>query len=376
MTTDTQTMGGRAEARAKIKRRLLREVITQNDRYDELDDGFRLAYARRTIGDDTLRALRETWPQIDFALDPADENGEIGLRITGPPGTKGAFLPVLDADPSSFRDPSRWRLRWRARLLTSPLRALPNFIIIGTSKGGTTTLSFDLFAHPRVAPPRRKELFYFDRDYARGAFRYRAHFPTRLTRAFRRAMTGEASPTYLEHPRVPERVRQLMPNARLIAILRDPVDRAHSLHQLKTRTGVETLSLDDAIDREAEELDGELERVANDERYFSPLLHHCAYVWGGRYADHLERWTTVFPREQLLVLSSDDYRKTHDETYARVLDFLGLPPFTLPRQVDRNQGVYQPLAPTTRARLREIFRPHNERLWELLGVDWGWNDQD
>lgn len=371
MATNEQASG----ARAKSQLRLWRDVIARRERYDDLDDGVRLAFTQETVDEDVVTALREAFPNFGFELDAAvEDDGELGLRITGSPEYMSRLLPFLDFPPSAFRSPSELRLRWRARLLTSPLRALPDFLIIGTSKAGTTTLAYDLFAHPRVAPPRTKELFYFNRDFASGVLRYRANFPIRPMRALRHTITGEASPTYLEYPPVPARVRRLVPNVRLICILRNPVDRAHSLHQLKTRTGFETLSLDEAIDREMRELDGELARVTADDRYFSPLLHHHAYVWGGIYIDHLQRWTKAFPRDQLLVLSSNDYRTAHEATYWRVLDFLGLPRLALPAPVDMNRSRYHPLAPATRARLQELFRPHNERLWEFLGADWGWND--
>ena len=376
MTTDAQTQATQTPAQVKSQLRVMRDVILQHEGIEVLNVGVQLAYGRGTIDEDAVAAIREAFPKCDFELDAAEEDdGTLQLRITGPPETMSRLLPWFEADPSVFRAPWSRLLRWRARLLTSPLRTLPDFLIIGTSKAGTNTLAYDLFAHPRVAAPRQKELFYFDRYFARGVLRYRANFLTRPMRAFRHAITGEATPTYLEHPQVPERVRRLVPNARLICILRDPVDRAHSLHQLKTRTGEETLSLDEAIDREEREMDRELARVAADDRYFSPLLHHNAYVWGGIYVDHLQRWTKAFPRDQLLVLSSDDYRTAHEATFWRVLEFLGLPRVAMPTPVDRNRGIYHPLAPATRARLQELFRPHNERLWEFLGADWGWNDR-
>ncbi len=160
---------------------------------------------------------------------------------------------------------------------------------------------------------------------------------------------GEASPSYLFHPLAPERVARLMPSARLIAVLRNPVDRAFSHYQHEVALGREKLSFEEALDREDDRMRGEIERMLEDPSYFSHAWWNYTYVARGRYAEQLERWFAAFPREQLLVLVSEELLDQPAETYARVLDFLRVDPHTLrsfPRIFTRD---YDEMSAATRA---------------------------
>src|SRR3954453_12461513 len=121
-----------------------------------------------------------------------------------------------------------------------------------------------------------------------------------------RPLVGEASPSYLFHPLAPDRVARLLPDARLIALLRSPVERAFSHYQHEVALGREPLSFEEAIDREDERMRGELEHMLRDPYYFSHTWWNYTYVARGRYAEQLERWFADFPREQLLVLLTDE----------------------------------------------------------------------
>jgi hypothetical protein len=252
-------------------------------------------------------------------------------------------------------------------LTTARLRPLPDFLILGAQKAGTTALYAYLRWHPDITGPSFKEVSFFDRHYARGEPWYRAHLPLR-----RRALVGEASPSYLFHPQAPERVARMLPEARLIALLRNPVERAFSHYQHEVALGREPLSFDDATDREDERMRGELERMLRDPSYFSHAWWNYTYVARGRYAEQLERWYAAFPREQLLVLLTDELAADTADTYRRVLDFLGAEAQDLdsyPRIFDRD---YADMDPATRARLEELFAEPNRRLAALLGRDLPW----
>src|SRR5919201_3141433 len=153
---------------------------------------------------------------------------------------------------------------------TAPLRPLPDFLIIGAQKAGTTALYAYLRWHPGITGPSWKEVSFFDRYYARGEAWYRGNMPSRPRqwlaerRNGRPPLVGEASPSYLFHPLAPERVANLLPRARLIAVLRNPVDRAFSHYQHELSLGREHLSFEEALDREDERLRGEVERMKQD----------------------------------------------------------------------------------------------------------------
>ncbi len=114
---------------------------------------------------------------------------------------------------------------WIYRRLTSGSRRLPDFIILGAQRAGTSSLYYYLSQHPQILPAVRKELHFFDDHYRRGLGWYRSQFPTRGARG---TITGEATPYYLSHPHAPARIQRLLPQARLIVLLRNPVERAIS----------------------------------------------------------------------------------------------------------------------------------------------------
>jgi hypothetical protein len=278
-------------------------------------------------------------------------------------------------------EPARAVLRnavWTYGKATSFARPLPDFLIVGAQKAGTTALYAYLLRHRAIVGPSWKEVSFFDRHFARGADWYRGQFPNtlRLRRIQRRTgvtpLAGEASPSYLFHPFAPQRVAELLPDVRLIALVRDPVDRALSHYQHEVAFDREPLSFEAALDQEEQRMEGELERM-RDPAYFSYAWWNFTYASRGLYAEQLDRWLAVFPREQLLIVPSEDLLEQPRETYARVLEFLGAPPHELdsyPRIFVRE---YEAMDPKTRQRLSAQFAEPNARLYELLGRDLGWS---
>ena len=294
---------------------------------------------------------------------PAARALERNLRARVPPGVKTAIR----------RGEGVWT---RA---TAGLRDLPDFLILGAQRAGTTSLYKYLVEHPAIAaPPLGKGAHFFDTDFHRGPDWYRGHFPTRIRKQYvrarsrTRAVTGEGSPYYLFHPLVPARVAGLLPGAKLIALLRDPVERAYSQHQHERARGFEHLSFEEAIEREPERLAGEVERMEADNSYRSFSHQHHSYLARGLYAEQLERWYQHFPREQVLVLPSEDFFADPDRVYRVVLGFLGVPSLSLGEYETFNPRDYADMGEAMRRRLREHFREPNERLYALLGRDLGW----
>jgi hypothetical protein len=258
-------------------------------------------------------------------------------------------------------------------------RMLPSFIIIGAAKCGTTSLYHWLVQHPSVAPAATKEVHYFDYNYFRGLDWYRSHFPLEAEAdAFaaehgRPFITGEASASYISHFWVPERMAALLPDVKLFVALRDPVDRAYSQYQLSRHEKLEPLdSFDDALDAEDRRLDPERIRMWDDRRYSSYAIGAWSYQMRSRYAEQLERWFKFFDRSQIHFLTMDELAHRPDETMDAVHQHLGLPAHRYEHLTPRNKREYDSLSPTTRARLQEYFRPHNERLYDLVGRDFGW----
>jgi hypothetical protein len=291
-------------------------------------------------------------------------------------------MPRLPLPPS---------LRWYRLALWPHLK--PSFIIIGAQKAGTTSLYSYLSEHPCILPARLKEVHYFDYHYQRGMRWYQRRFPTtwQARRAGRplgaRPITGEASPCYMLFPHTPSRIRKTLPDAKLIVLLRNPVDRAFSHFQMIKRnptikipeTGEvvprEPLSFEEAIEAEPERMRREEEKMAQNEYYRGLWMQQHSYLTRGLYARQLRHWQQFFPPEQFLIVDSQQLSRNTGTAYAEVLRFLKLPSWAPTEFRREHTGNYQEkMQPETRARLVEYFRPHNEELFEMLGRRFDWND--
>jgi hypothetical protein len=260
-----------------------------------------------------------------------------------------------------------------ARAVTARGRMLPDFLIIGAQKAGTTSLFNYLAAQPGIVAPFRKEIHYFSYEHVRGERWYRAFFPLRGS-VPPGALTGEASTYYAFCRRAPARAARLVPGARLVLIARDPVERAFSQYNHSVRKGFETRSFEEAIDREFAELPGEVARLDAEPSYESYFHQHNAYVARGCYMDQLEHWLRWYPRERLLVVRAEDLFSDPEKAYREVLEFLGVEWVNPVEFEPHNQHASSSrLNPATRERLRRFYAPHNARLEAWLGRGMGWS---
>ena len=259
---------------------------------------------------------------------------------------------------------------------------LPDFVVIGTMKGGTSFFYHLLSKHPLVQPAASKELHFFDAHFNLGVEWYRRCFPAPRLKDGRGTITGEATP-YMAHRLAPERMAKVVPEARLIALLRNPVDRAYSHYHQILRHWSENRTFEEVIGlkgtgrtRQARQLGEEGETPGRKNRA-GGLDEYSGYLSRGVYVDQLVRWSELFSKEQILVLKSEDFFEHQWANLKTAFEFLGLPEWEpeaseiVPRK--RNKGSYEEeMDPATRRRLEEYFEPHNRRLYDYLGVDFGW----
>ncbi|MDX6284922.1 MAG: hypothetical protein QOG53_407 [Frankiales bacterium] len=266
----------------------------------------------------------------------------------------------------------------RAGQATASARMTPDFLLVGAQRSGTTTLHLALKTHPLVVMNRlHKGVNYFDLRYDRGPQWYRGHFPLR---AYARArttwsdgspITGESSGYYMFHPLAPERIGRDLPDAKLIALVRDPVERAYSAHKHEHARGFDTEPFERAIELEEERLAGEVERMIADPSYESLSHRHHAYLSRGRYIEQLDVLAKHCARDNLLVVDADAFFADPDEMYARILAFLGLPhqPTTIRRTNARPRS---PMPDSLRTRLGKHFEEYDEALTSYLGAIPSW----
>jgi len=245
---------------------------------------------------------------------------------------------------------------------------LPGLIIPGAMKAGTTSLFGYLEGHPQLAASREKEVHYFDMHFHRGAGWYVRQFPRPSRRPAARRLPFESSPYYLFEPRVPARIRELVPKVQLVVLLRDPVDRAFSHYHNNLRLGREPLSFEDAIDAEPQRLAGEEERLLADASFVSEIHRRYSYLQRGIYVDQLARWREHFGLDQMLVIDAGRLFSDPRSVVAEVLAFLGLERWEPASFAPLNAGRHDArIRPETRARLEAFFEPHQLRLEALIG---------
>jgi Sulfotransferase domain len=267
----------------------------------------------------------------------------------------------------------------RLAYLTTPVRVLPDFVIIGSQRAGTSSLYSYLIQHPSLIAASLKEVHFFDRNYEKGGRWYRSHFPSRpfetlvRLRTGTNPVTGEATPGYMFHPDVPRRMAELVPHVKLIALLRNPVDRAYSNYCHRRARGLESLpSFEEAIAAEPGRLARETSLTSDDDYSGSEHRLH-SYLARGLYYDQIKRWLDAFPPTHLLVQKSEDFFADPASTLARTLAFIQLPGFEPPEYKKLNSLSSGSMSAETRASLIDYFRPHNQRLYELLGRDFEWD---
>jgi Sulfotransferase domain len=298
---------------------------------------------------------------------------------------RGTELGEVDA-PVAERHPPRKRLEVAAKSLvhaiarpTAGSRPLPDFLIVGAQRAGTTSLYRYLCAHPAVVPAvLEKGVHYFDMSPRRSVGWYRARFPTSSSRAKATreagvpAITGEASPYYLFHPSVPARAHAVVPDARIIVMLRDPAVRAHSHHQHELERGFERLPFELAVEREALRLD--MDPAAIDEDSAAAFRHqHFSYLARGRYLEQLERWYAEYPPERVHVMISEEFFAEPERAFLAVQRFLGLPEHRLDQYEIHNARSYPAMPERTRRFLVEHFAEPNDALRRRLGIHPSWS---
>jgi hypothetical protein len=259
--------------------------------------------------------------------------------------------------------------------MTAGLRTLPDYIIVGGKRCGSTSLQAWLATHPAVvASHSGKGTHFFDENYGKGLAWFRGHYPLDVTmhaRANRyggRAVTGEASPYYCVHPSAFDRIAEHLPQVKLVFVVREPVDRAYSHWRYEVRRGVETLDVHAALDAESDRLRGEEERMREDPSYVSWNHRHFSYVMRGQYADQLDRCLRRFPREQVLVLGFSDVFGGGTHSMTRLCDFLDIEWAATPMPRKESGGDGGAVPDDVRARLEPVFAASNQRLREEFGV--------
>jgi len=265
---------------------------------------------------------------------------------------------------------------------TRRLRALPELLIIGGQRCGTTSMYKALVQQPTLfRPVAKKGVHYFDVDHGHDLDWYRGHFPLEasLRRSGRRYQTRslcfESSPYYMFHPLAGRRIADALPNVQLLVLVRDPVERAYSAHAHELARGFERLGFEDALAAEDDRLRGEERRLLEDPSYESHAHRHQAYRRRGEYTPQLERLAKMFGRERMTVVDSHRFFSEPHEVYADVLGWLGVKEVKAASFEQHNRRPRLDMPDGVRRDLDKHFTSYDQDLAAWLGHRPSWRQR-
>lgn len=279
-----------------------------------------------------------------------------------------------------MREQTRHRVRsiartsvWKAHEFvarpTVDLRLMPSYLIVGGQRCGTTSLQELLSTHPQISTPfMRKGIHYFDTSFTRGSAWYQAHFPFRSRNS---RITGEASPYYLFHPAVPQRIHDLIPEVKIVILLRDPVERAISHHKHEVRRGFEELDVGPALEAEPQRLEGEEAQLLEDPSYRSYNHQHFSYVARGLYAKQVSRYLDLFPGN-VLTLEAESMWNDPASTMREAYEFLDIDEWMPTNAPHMNATRPSEVRSDIRDTLKGAFSESNAELVRLLNRRFSW----
>ena len=257
------------------------------------------------------------------------------------------FSVGLTLDPAWQEHPNNFSIGRAFQMATSSIRILPDFIIIGSSKSGTWAIHNYLLQHPDVDYSARN-IHFFEYAYSNKISWYKSHFPTKLYKSLvesihkRKCLMSEHSSTYLHHPLIPQRVKDGIPDVKLIVSLRNPIDRAYSNYHMFVRIGTEKRTFEDAVFSELKRI--EIIKENDNFQIKNPNFSNCVesnYLRHGTYVDKLENWLKSFRREQFCIVENKDLSKNPQQVLDKIFEFLNVPHFKLRQEERWNVGEYK-----------------------------------
>lgn len=286
----------------------------------------------------------------------------------------------IDRAIASFRQSSQKHIQAERPNLTiatdQTIPSPPDFFIIGAMKSGTTSMYEYIAQHPQFLPVIQKEIDFFSIRYHHGIDWYQAHFASNP--ASKEYFTGEGSTSYIDYPQVPQRIHQHYPNAKMIAVLRNPIDRAfsHYNHVQKYHPGKESRSFAEAVTAEIQwlnQLETPPTRAASPENSEPFAYLKYGYLFRGLYVYFLQEWMSLFRRSQFLILQSEEFYHYPAETMVQIYQFLDVPIHHLGQYPVYNVGSYNnKIDSELYQQLYQFFEPHNQKLENFLNQKFDW----
>ena len=258
--------------------------------------------------------------------------------------------------------------------ITAPFRVLPDFLVIGVKRCGTTSLFHNLPKHPAILDSHHDGIGFFNDNYQLGVNWYRSFFPTifsrnKIIRKYGNCKTFDVTTRYIEDKTTLKRIKELIPDVKIIVMLRNPVDRAYSQFNVSVKEKVETRNFHDAMNEEIEDL-----KNNNIEENFEIAKNEFDYIKKGMYALQLKPWFDTIPKDNIGIFSTEEFKNNSQETYNGIFKFLGINNFGIEKNEIMEKGKYLPMKDDTRDLLLDFYKIHNEKLFKLINKKFDWEN--
>jgi hypothetical protein len=272
---------------------------------------------------------------------------------------------------NSIRGPYYTYVKRGLKGITASSRVLPDFIIIGTVRSGSTSLYYNICEHPSILPAEYDEIGFFDSNYHLGINWYRTMFPLQknmdnVERETGISITGEDTPFYFWKKEAAERIHDILPDVKIIAIFRNPVDRAYSNYNLGLRMKSEKLTFEDAIEEEIQFLENH--------SFLESVNRNRSYISKGFYENQIKLWFNIFPRDQIHLLSTEDMHNNPQDTLLDIFRFLQTSDYRIQNPENRKAAEYKKMNDDTRERLLKLYKPHNEKFFQIINQRFDWDN--
>ena len=253
--------------------------------------------------------------------------------------------------------------------LTSSFRVLPDFLVIGSKRCGTTSLYEYLGQHPCIKKSSHDHIGFFDDNFHLGMGFYKSFFPTIFEKMFfefknGKLLTNDVTSSYIQNSQTATKIFQTLPNTKIIAILRNPIDRAYSEYNLDLRANPDIQSFETIIQNEIDNMGNK-----NDDE----VIKNKHYLKKGIYFDQLKPWFKLFPKKNILILSTEKFGKDTNNIFNIIFEFLNLENYNIENSKRMQKGTYTKLNSKTREKLLKFYKLKNNQLYDLINEKFDWD---
>jgi hypothetical protein len=256
--------------------------------------------------------------------------------------------------------------------ITSPLRVTPDFLVIGSKRCGTTSLYEYLGEHPCIKKSSHDHIGFFDDNFHLGINFYKSFFPTIFEKIIFQIKNGmylnyDVTSTYIHNTTTSKRVFETLPKIKIIAIIRNPIDRAYSEYNVNKEINPKIEPFEIFVEKEIEEISNKEESENN--RFLS---NKNKYLERGLWFEQLEPWFKLFPKQNILILSTEDFGKDSNHIFNIIFKFLNLKKFLIENPKKLRKANYPKLDQKTREKLIDFYKSYNLKFYNLVGKDFQW----